>query len=90
MFSTDVEKRIDPYGHPYYWIVGDLIDDGIEGTDVHTLHILNQPAVTPISIDMDAQVNISMVRLIIHILHQFPLFYLLYFFLYHKQCNYYL
>lgn len=59
MFSTDVEKRIDPYGHPYYWIVGDLIDDGIEGTDVHTLHILNQPAVTPISIDMDAQVNIS-------------------------------
>lgn len=59
MFSTEVEKRIDPYGHPYYWIVGNLINEEAVGTDVHALRVLNHPVVTPISIDMDAQVDIS-------------------------------
>lgn len=59
MFSTEVEKRVDPYGHPYYWIIGDLIGEDDEGTDVHTLRVLNQPVITPISINMDAKKDMS-------------------------------
>lgn len=59
MYGTDVEKRIDPYGHPYYWIIGDLIGEDQIGTDVHTLRVLNKPTVTPISTDMDANVDLS-------------------------------
>ncbi|MDE4077982.1 5'/3'-nucleotidase SurE [Candidatus Methanosphaera massiliense] len=59
MYSTNVEKRIDPYGHPYYWIVGSLTGEEDVGTDVHTLRVLRQPVVTPISTDMDANVDIT-------------------------------
>ncbi|OED30815.1 5'/3'-nucleotidase SurE [Methanosphaera sp. WGK6] len=59
MYSTDVEKRVDPYGHPYYWIVGDLIGEDEIGNDVHTLRVLNKPVVTPISTDMGMDIDIS-------------------------------
>ncbi|WP_455645955.1 5'/3'-nucleotidase SurE [Methanosphaera sp.] len=59
MYSTDVEKRVDPYGHPYYWIIGDLIGEDEIGSDVHTLRVLNKPVVTPISTDMGMDVDIS-------------------------------
>lgn len=59
MFSTDVEKRIDPYGHPYYWIVGGLIMEDDEGSDVHTIRVLNQPSITAISTDMGVSVDLS-------------------------------
>ncbi|AWX32905.1 5'/3'-nucleotidase SurE [Methanosphaera sp. BMS] len=59
MYTTDVEKRIDPYGHPYYWIIGDLISDDQRGSDVHTLRVLNQPSITAISTDMGVDVDLS-------------------------------
>lgn len=59
MYTTDVEKRIDPYGHPYYWIIGDLINDEQEGSDVHTLRVLNKPSITAISTDMGVDVDLS-------------------------------
>lgn len=59
MYTTDVEKRVDPYGHPYYWIIGDLIDDEEDGTDVHTVRVLNQPSLTAISTNMAVNTDLS-------------------------------
>ena len=59
MYTTDVEKRIDPFGRPYYWIIGDLINDCEEGSDVNTLRILNQPSITAISTNMGVNVDLS-------------------------------
>lgn len=59
MYDTDVEKRIDPYGHPYYWIIGGLIM-GEEGeNDVHTLRLKNKSTITPLSTDMTCDVDLS-------------------------------
>ena len=59
MYDTDIEKRIDPYGHPYYWIVGGLIMEEDDNSDVHTLRVENKSTVTPLSTDMTADVDIS-------------------------------
>ena len=59
MYDTDIEKRIDPYGHPYYWIVGGLIMGDDEDSDVHTLRVENKSTVTPLSTDMTANVDIG-------------------------------
>ena len=59
MYDTDVEKRIDPYGHPYYWIVGGLIMEEDDETDVHTLRIKNKSTITPLSTDMTTEVDLS-------------------------------
>ncbi len=53
LFSTGVEKRLDPRGKPYYWINGPLIEDAPEGTDVHAVRIGNV-SVTPITLDCTA------------------------------------
>lgn len=59
MYDTDVEKRIDPYGHPYYWIVGGLIMEEDEDTDVHTLRVQNKSTLTALSTDMTTDVDLS-------------------------------
>ncbi|MCD7782006.1 MAG: 5'/3'-nucleotidase SurE [Methanosphaera sp.] len=59
MYTTDVEKRIDPYGHPYYWIIGNMVDDENENTDVNTIRKRCLPTVTPVSIDMSVNTDIS-------------------------------
>ncbi|RAP52428.1 MAG: 5'/3'-nucleotidase SurE [Methanosphaera sp. rholeuAM270] len=59
MFDTDVEKRIDPYGNPYYWIVGGLIMEDDEDTDVHTLRVQKKPTVTALSTDMGTNVDLA-------------------------------
>ncbi len=53
LFSTGVEKRLDPRGRPYYWINGPLIGDAEEGTDVHAIRKGNV-SVTPITLDCTA------------------------------------
>ncbi len=53
LFSTGVEKRLDPRGKPYYWINGPLIEDAPDGTDVHAVRIGNI-SVTPITLDCTA------------------------------------
>ncbi len=59
MYSTTVEERQDPYGHNYYWIKGDMLKQDGEGTDVNTLHQLHQPVITPLSVDMTADVDVK-------------------------------
>lgn len=59
MYDTDVEKRIDPYGHPYYWIVGGLLMEDDEDTDVYTLRIGNKSTLTALSTDMTSNVDLS-------------------------------
>lgn len=59
MYDTDVEKRIDPYGHPYYWIVGGLIMEEDDETDVHTLRIKNKSTLTALSTDMTTDVDLT-------------------------------
>lgn len=59
MYDTDVEKRIDPYGHPYYWIVGGLIMEEDGDTDVHTLRVQNKSTLTALSTDMTTDVDLS-------------------------------
>ncbi len=59
MYDTDVEKRVDPYGHPYYWILGGLIMQEDEDTDVYTLRVKNKSTLTALSTDMTADVDLS-------------------------------
>lgn len=59
MYTTEVEERHDPYGHPYYWIKGDIITQDDENTDVHILHKFNQPVITPLSLDMTVNKDIT-------------------------------
>jgi 5'-nucleotidase len=53
LFSTGVEKRLDPRGRPYFWINGPLIEDAEEGTDVHAVRKGNI-SITPITLDCTA------------------------------------
>jgi 5'-nucleotidase len=53
LFSTGVERRLDPRGRPYYWIDGPLIDDAEPGTDVHAIRE-GRISVTPITLDCTA------------------------------------
>lgn len=53
LFSTGVERRLDPRGRPYFWINGPLIEDAAEGTDVHAVRKGNI-SLTPITLDCTA------------------------------------
>jgi 5'-nucleotidase len=53
LFSTGVERRLDPRGRPYFWINGPLIEDAAEGTDVHAVRKGNV-SLTPITLDCTA------------------------------------
>ena len=53
LFSTGVERRLDPRGRPYFWINGPLIEDAAEGTDVHAIRKGNI-SLTPITLDCTA------------------------------------
>lgn len=59
MYTTEVEKRFDPYNHEYYWVYNNSIYDDSEGTDIHTVRTLNCPSITPICRDMDAGVDLT-------------------------------
>ncbi|MBR0471603.1 MAG: 5'/3'-nucleotidase SurE [Methanosphaera sp.] len=59
MYDTDVEKRLDPYGNPYYWIVGGLIMEEDGNTDVHTLRVKNKSTITALSTDMTTCIDLS-------------------------------
>ena len=57
VFDTDVEMRQDPKGRPYYWISGDIIRNGEEGTDCWAIYVKKCISVTPLSLDMSIDVN---------------------------------
>lgn len=59
MYDTDVEKRIDPYGNPYYWIVGGLLMDDNKNSDVHVLRTRNHPTITALSTNMTTKIDLT-------------------------------
>jgi 5'-nucleotidase len=59
VFNTDVEMRQDPKGRPYYWISGDIIRDGEEGTDCWAIYVKKCISVTPLSLDMSVDIKES-------------------------------
>ncbi len=54
-FSELVDERIDPLGNKYYWIYGEP-KDPVEGTDVYEVFVAGNVAVTPISLNINADV----------------------------------
>ncbi|ASJ10753.1 5'/3'-nucleotidase SurE [Thermococcus sp. P6] len=56
-YRPTVEERIDPRGHPYYWVVGRKCEKFEPGTDSHALKVERKVSVTPINIDMTARVD---------------------------------
>jgi 5'-nucleotidase len=56
-YCPTVEERIDPRGHPYYWIVGRRMEEFEPGTDAYALKVERKVSVTPINIDMTARVD---------------------------------
>lgn len=53
LFQTDVEMRHDPRGKPYFWITGPIIEDGPNGSDLHSLHKGNI-SITPLTLNCTA------------------------------------
>ncbi|ADT83584.1 5'/3'-nucleotidase SurE [Thermococcus barophilus] len=64
MYQPSVEERIDPKGTPYYWIVGTQCPrDVLEpGTDMYAVKVERKVSVTPINIDMTADVDLKYLR----------------------------
>ncbi|HDZ35534.1 MAG TPA: 5'/3'-nucleotidase SurE [Thermococcus sp.] len=58
-YSPTVEERIDPRGHPYYWVVGRKCEKFEPGTDAHALKVERKVSITPIDIDMTAGVDFN-------------------------------
>ena len=61
-YCPTIEERIDPRGHPYYWIVGKRKTDFEPGTDAYALKVERKVSVTPINIDMTARVDFDELR----------------------------
>jgi 5'-nucleotidase len=59
LFGTSVEERRDPRGRPYYWIAGDSLSSGEEGTDVHAVVQNGHISVTPLSLDSTSGIDFS-------------------------------
>lgn len=59
MYETDVDRRVDPFGNTYYWVVGGLVLDEGEDSDVNVLRVKRRPTITPLSTDMTRDVDLS-------------------------------
>ncbi|MBP1910888.1 5'/3'-nucleotidase SurE [Thermococcus stetteri] len=64
-YCPTIEERIDPRGHPYYWIVGQKREEFEPGTDAYALKIERKVSVTPINIDMTARVDFEELKKIL-------------------------
>ncbi len=58
LYRTRVEKRYDPRGREYYWIYGVEVENALKGTDIYALR-RGLISVTPISVDLTANVDFS-------------------------------
>jgi 5'-nucleotidase len=61
VFTTSVDKRLDPRGRPYYWIDGTEFGGAEEGTDVHALKN-GFISVTPITLDCTARIDLRILN----------------------------
>jgi 5'/3'-nucleotidase len=50
-YGTKVEKRLDPEGRPYYWIIGSSLE-AVQGTDVHEVMVKGNIAITEVSLSL--------------------------------------
>ncbi|MCD6558280.1 MAG: 5'/3'-nucleotidase SurE [Palaeococcus sp.] len=64
MYQPSIEERVDPKGHPYYWIVGTQCPtETLEpGTDMYAVKVERKVSITPINIDMTAGVDLDTIR----------------------------
>jgi 5'-nucleotidase len=62
IFGTTVQERHDPRARTYYWIHGDSLTDAPEGTDVHALLKCGHISVTPLSLDLTAQIDFQRIK----------------------------
>ncbi|MFQ6054593.1 MAG: 5'/3'-nucleotidase SurE [Methanosarcinales archaeon] len=62
VFSTAVQERYDPRGRPYYWIDGGLLPDAEEGTDVHAILKKGTISITPITLDLTANLDFKAIK----------------------------
>ncbi len=65
-YNPTVEERIDPRGHPYYWVVGRQTAKFEPGTDAYALKVERKVSVTPIDIDMTAGIDFGSVMEILN------------------------
>ena len=65
-YCPTVEERVDPRGHPYYWIVGKRTTEFEPGTDAYALKVERKVSVTPVNIDMTARVDFGSVMEILN------------------------
>ncbi|ASJ12354.1 5'/3'-nucleotidase SurE [Thermococcus thioreducens] len=56
-YRPTIEERLDPRGHPYYWIVGRKCEKFEPGTDAYALKVERKVSVTPVNIDMTAKID---------------------------------
>jgi 5'-nucleotidase len=54
-FSEQVDEREDPMGQKYYWIYGEP-KDPVPGTDVYEVFVRRNIAITPLSLNINADV----------------------------------
>ncbi len=50
-YGTRIEKRVDPEGRPYYWIIGSSLKP-VRGTDVYEVMVKGNIAVTEIALSV--------------------------------------
>jgi 5'-nucleotidase len=62
MYTPQIETRLDPRGKPYYWIGGDPYKKDIEGTDGYGLRVQKQAILTPLSMDLTADIDLNILN----------------------------
>jgi 5'/3'-nucleotidase len=62
IFRTAVQERFDPRGRPYYWIDGELIYSGADGTDVQTVYQEKKISITPLTLDSTSRIDLKIVE----------------------------
>ncbi|RZN48977.1 5'/3'-nucleotidase SurE [archaeon] len=56
LYESRIEKRTDPMGRAYYWNVGDIVKDARKGSDVACIKQRRNISITPLTVDMTANV----------------------------------
>ena len=58
MYNPVMEKRLDPRGHPYYWIGGEPYTSDKKGSDGYELKVAQKTTITPLKIDLTGDLNL--------------------------------
>jgi 5'-nucleotidase len=58
MYTPDIEMRHDPRNKPYYWIGGLPFNNDVRGTDGYGLKIERKPTITPLTMDLGADIDL--------------------------------